>query len=119
MRLGSVWMKKIDVGDPLTSGQAVIYWKKFFRKYKNQFKLSTHANGTLSVQNIKSLLDIWERGITFLPDIIIIDYADLLEPDGSVRDFRQQQNLIWKGLRALAQQKNEAVGGYCYTGGCQ
>lgn len=109
MRLGSVWMKKIDVGDPLTSGHAVIYWKKFFRKYKNQFKLSTHANGTLSVQNIKSLLDIWERRDNFLPDIIIIDYADLLEPDGSVRDFRQQQNLIWKGLRALAQQKNEPL----------
>jgi hypothetical protein len=107
-RLGNVWMRQVNVGDVLSAQEAVKHWRKFFRRYKHRFKLSTHANGTLAVKDIKALLDIWERE-GFLPDVIIIDYADLLEPDLPGKDFRHQQNYIWKALRGISQEKNEPL----------
>ena len=53
------------------------------------------------------VLNGWEEKYNFIPDVIIIDYADLLIPDRS-RDERADQNEIWKGLRNLSQ---EARGG--------
>ena len=40
-----------------------------------------------------------------MPDVILIDYADLLQSD--VRDsFRHQQNDIWMKLRGLSQERH-------------
>jgi len=107
-RLGSVWMKQVTTG-VLTMQEGIKHWRSFFRKYKHKFKLSTHPNGTLAVKDIRALLDIWERRDDFLPDLVIIDYADLLEPDIPSKEFRQQQNTIWKALRGLSQDKNEPL----------
>lgn len=107
-RLGTVWLKKIDVGDPLTYKQAEKHWKHFFQRYKRSFKLATYANGTLTVREILAVLDIWERQDNFLPELIVIDYADLLVPDIK-QEFRHQQNEIWRGLRAISQMKNQPL----------
>jgi len=40
----------------------------------------------------------------FTPDVIVIDYADIIK--GRIRDYRQQLNEIWIRLRGWAQEKN-------------
>jgi len=104
---GSVWMKPVDVGDALTMEEAHKRFEKMFTD-KKSLKLSTHVNGTLSVKNIHSILDIWEKQQGFVPDAIIIDYADLLVPDVQM-DYRHQQNEIWKALRGLSQKRHALV----------
>ena len=104
---GAVWIKEVDTGDPLTVNEAKIVLSKFFLLSKRQFKLSTHANGTLTVKQIKALLSIWEKQDNFIPDIIVVDYADLLV--GETKEFRQLQNEIWKGLRNLSQEKGQPL----------
>jgi hypothetical protein len=103
-RWGSPWLKKIQITDVLTPKTAVMAVKKFFIKYKREFRISTHANGTLSVKGIVNILKAWEKDDNFVPDLILIDYADILISDAKT-EFRHQQNEIWKALRGLSQAK--------------
>jgi hypothetical protein len=102
---GVPWIKKIDVPRVVTEEESVKKLEEFFIKKKRQLKISTHLNDSLSVLEIKRILRRWETTEGFIPDIIIIDYADLLVPSRSM-EFRHSQNQIWKELRALSQQQN-------------
>ena len=105
---GAPWIKEVDVGPPLTASEAKHSIEKFFIKHKVNFKISTHPNDTLSIDMIESILDIWERQKDFVPDVIIVDYADLLVADKS-ENYRQSQNKIWKGLRRLSQTRGNPL----------
>lgn len=101
---GAVWIKEVNIEHPLTVDEAKTVSEEFFINHSRRFKLSSHANGTLSVKQIKAILDIWERQDNFVPDCVIVDYADLLVPEIK-SEFRHQQNDIWKGLRNLSQER--------------
>ena len=102
---GSVWIKEIETGDPLTSKEAKEHLFSFFGKYKNRFKLSTHVNGTLTIQEMNTILQTWEKQDGFVPDVIVLDYADLLTTS-KTQEFRHQQDYIWRSLRAMSQEKH-------------
>lgn len=108
-RQGAAWLKWIEAKQPLTWSHAYKALRKFGRQQATNFRISTHANGTLSVQGLKGILSQWEKQSGFIPDVIIIDYADLLVADNSRFDFRHQQNSIWQQLRNLSQEKNALV----------
>jgi len=101
---GVPFVKKVEEVRPLDEEGMIKLVKKFFIRNKRNFKLSTHANGTLSVSNIKDILRTWWDSERFAPDIILIDYADLLVPSVKM-EFRHQQNQTWKELRSLSQTK--------------
>jgi len=103
---GTPWVKEIPGTAPLQIKEARKAWARFFKG--RNFMISTHANGTLSLQEIKAILNGWKRYDDFVPDIIVIDYADLLVNHNKV-DYRHQQNEIWKGLRSLSQENNEPL----------
>lgn len=101
---GSLWFEEKHIEQPLTAKEARKKVKAFFRKHKARFKLSTHANDTLTIKEIISLLDTWEKQDGFVVDVIVIDYADLLShPE---KEFRHKQDKIWKGLRSLSEQRH-------------
>ncbi len=104
---GAVWIETITLDEPLKSVEAKNIMDKFFIEGKRPFKLSTHPNGTLSVKKIEDILSIWEKKDDFIPEVIIIDYADLLE--SPEREFRHKQNEIWKGLRRLSQERGQPL----------
>ena len=66
------------------------------------FRLSTHPNGMLSALDIRSTLTEWARQ-GWVPDVVCIDYADLLAPMYGHMDSRDQINATWKMLRAISQ----------------
>ena len=103
--LGTVWIEKINVGKVITGDEAAKVFKKKIIKKDLNFRLSTHPNTTLSVKKIETILSLWESQDNFVPDIIVIDYADLLVTDTKI-EFRHQQNEIWKALRGLSQKKH-------------
>ena len=105
---GAIWLKKRDVVPPLTWKEAYRKVRKFRSKHHNKLRLSTYPNETLSVHEINSLLALWEKQDNFIPDIIIIDYADILLADADClkMDLRNQQNKIWQRLRRLSQEKH-------------
>lgn len=105
---GSPWLVYHPGTQPLTWTDAYKHLRRFGRKYNASFRMSTHANETLSVSDIKSYLSAWEKREGFIPDIIIIDYVDILAPDSDISrlEFRHQQNRTWQRLRNLSQERN-------------
>lgn len=107
-KFGVPFVQKIPEVDKLTKEEAIAIKHKYFDpntgKYKGRFRLSTHANGTLTTREILATLAIWEKEDGFVPDIVIVDYADLMMADE--KEFRHKQNEIWKGLRRVSQEKH-------------
>lgn len=109
-RIGSVWLKKVKACRPLNATQAKREIRKFFHRYKRRFKLINYPAGTLTVAEMRRVLDYWERRDNFVPDVIVVDYADLLSADdGRISEFRHRQDYVWKSLRALSQERHVLV----------
>lgn len=105
---GAVWLKQVDTGSPLTEQEAKKFAEKFFVKGNRRFKLSTHPSRTLTVTEIDRVLDLWEREDGFVSDLVIIDYADIMQPE--IRsDFRHQENDRWMKLRGLSERRHVLV----------
>jgi hypothetical protein len=105
---GRAFIKKTNVDHVLTYREALQKTNEFLERNKGQFKMASYANDTLSVPMIDSKLDIWEQQDNFTPELIIVDYADLLTSD-KYTEFRHKQNDIWKGLRGLSQERYALV----------
>jgi hypothetical protein len=67
-------------------------------------RLSCHPTATIGVPGIVGVLEAWDR-LGWTPDIICIDYADLLAPI-SQQDRIHQIEETWAALRALSQSRH-------------
>ena len=74
-------------------------------KLKDALRLSIHFNDTLNVEGIRGLLDEWERD-GWIPDVIVIDYADILNMDHTGLEGRDRIDHTWKQLRRLNQERH-------------
>jgi hypothetical protein len=75
------------------------------RKVKSKeayWRLSIHPNSTISVKGIRAILSGWERE-GWSPDVVVIDYADILAADNGRLEYRHQINETWKQMRAMSQ----------------
>ena len=64
--------------------------------------------GEASINTIQHYIDYISRKHGFIPEIVIIDYPDLMRSEGFNRDYRLSINEIYKSLRGLSVQH-----GYC------
>jgi hypothetical protein len=103
-RVGTVWLIKEPEKEPLSGGEAVDRAARFFKSYRRRFKLATYASDTLTCAEILDCLTEWERADDFVPDEIIVDYADIMT--APINEFRHRQDAIWKGLRRISQEKH-------------
>jgi len=75
---------------------------------RDMFRLSCHPNDTLSVYGIRTIIDEWERE-GWVPDIVLIDYADILAPPRGILDEKEQTDKTWKELRRMSQELHALV----------
>ena len=102
-KLGTVYLRSVDLGGrSLKKREAKKVFSEFFIKAKRTIKISTHPNGTLTMNKIEGILDKW-KDEGFEPELIITDYADIMEDNYGEKDERKKTNNIWKGMRALSQ----------------
>lgn len=79
--------------------------KRLFRG--GSFRIYAEPAYSLTVESLENKLDdLAYEG--FYPDVIIIDYADIMAPSDK-SEYRQQIDGIWKRLRALAQKRKAVV----------
>ena len=75
--------------------------KEEIEDIEGKLVVKEYATRSASTESIKNHLDkLKNRGIS--PDMIIIDYADLLKPIRSEREKRQELETIYEDLRGLA-----------------
>lgn len=63
----------------------------------------------LTVEQLDLELDRLEQQENYVPDVIIVDYADIMTPSDKGNDYRNQLDGIWKRLRGLAQKRKCVV----------
>ena len=84
---------------------------KSFRRmynYGGAYVLS-YPIGTANVRDIEGALDRLEYEKDFIPDIVIIDYADILKKEFAAAQGRDAINDTWKAMKSLAQKRNILV----------
>lgn len=69
---------------------------------ESYLKLSVHPNSTLTVQAMKEIFRSWERE-GWKPDVVVVDYPDIMASDVKSLEMRDQVNERWKALRSLNQ----------------
>lgn len=80
-------------------------WKLDLSETSWDWKFSAHPQD-LSVPRICTILDEWERTDNFIPDFVIVDYADILVPAIRNVEFRHQINDTFARLRGLSLDRN-------------
>ena len=76
--------------------------KRKVKSKSSYCKLSCHPNSSLSVKGVVGILDDWVKD-DWEPDVIVIDYADILDMSNFNLEGRDRINETWKQLRALSQ----------------
>lgn len=72
------------------------------------FRVYAEPAYSLTVESLETKLDdLVHDG--FVPDVIIIDYADIMMPSDRNSELRNQLDGIWKRLRAMAQKRKAVV----------
>ena len=63
---------------------------------------------SLTVEALDVELDKLQQNENYIPDVIIVDYADIMMPSEKA-DYRNQLDGIWKRLRGMAQKRKAVV----------
>lgn len=108
-----VLYKELKFDRPLSWKQANRLSKKFL-KYSGrgrEFKLVSYSNGELTVSKMRKQLELWESIEGFVPDVVVVDYADILgaEPGTQSYALRDQINESWKSMRRLSQDRKHLL----------
>lgn len=83
-----------------------------FRRHNpsSRFRVLTFPQSTLTTDMLEIHLDNLEHYDNFVPDVIVVDYADIMGTDQSApREYRHWLDWTWKNLRKLAQKRNALV----------
>lgn len=75
------------------------------RGMKSLLRLSVHHNDSINVDGIRSTLDEWSID-GWIPDVVIIDYADILNMDFPGLEGRDRIDKTWKQMRRLSQERH-------------
>jgi hypothetical protein len=62
-----------------------------------------------TVDDIEAHLDNLDHYDQYIPDVVVVDYADIVASPSVRSEYRHQLDVIWKHLRRIAQQRNIAV----------
>jgi hypothetical protein len=91
--------------------EAVLSSKQAFRSFQkvkegfgggSRLKLSCHPNSSINMEQIRSTCLSWSL-TGWTPDLVVIDYADILAAISGGLDTRDQINETWKRMRRLSQ----------------
>lgn len=75
--------------------------KKEIRSKEPYLKLSVHSTSSLTIEEILSSLDGWAMD-GWQPDVIVIDYSDIMARPKTAKDEREGINMTWQKLRKLS-----------------
>lgn len=91
------------------SGYTKDHILKAIEKHKGsdamRLRLECHPAGRLNILQLANILKRWaDEG--WVPDIIGIDYADILAPYPGAKDTKEATNLAWREMRAISTEYN-------------
>jgi hypothetical protein len=99
--------KKID---RLTRNEARKAQSQFDEHFgKDKVRLMSFPISTATVEDLERALDDLEFHDNFIPDLVIVDYADILKEDIRIGDKRHRVGDNWKQLSRMAKVRHFAL----------
>lgn len=71
------------------------------------FYVREFPTGSLTIAELDAYLDLLESAQGFIPDVVIVDYADNMKLD--TRDYRHALSILYKDLRGIAMRRHLAM----------
>lgn len=102
----TTWFENITrIG--ITRKQVIGLIRKFTRMYgRKLFRQISYPAFSACLRDIRTDIDTLEFSENFVPDVIVIDYADILAPeDPSMKKLRDQIDVTWKTLKQMASER--------------
>jgi len=104
----TVWYENHDY-QAMTERMAVDKANALSQQYANRCKLKTYPRFSANIADIKRDLSVLETTQNFIPDVIIIDYADILKPESNNSNGIQKEDETWIALSQLAGERKALV----------
>lgn len=82
---------------------------RFLKRLGGRLHIMGVPEGGLTLGKMIADLELLEATKAFIPDVIIVDYADLMTPETSYTDYRHDLAVLYKGLRQIALDRNCAM----------
>ena len=80
--------------------------RQFVTQYGSRMRLRIYPAYSATIDDVENDLDMLEYSEGFVPDVVVIDYADILSPTDRRLVDRSALDSIWKGLKGLAEKRN-------------
>jgi replicative DNA helicase len=78
---------------------------KYKKLYSHFCQMHCFPRFSASVNDIKNVIDSWHKNLNFFPDVIIIDYADILKASSKSVGFEKEDE-VWMELARIASELN-------------
>lgn len=98
---------KLSMEDPNIRRKLERKIKQFGRRYLDNIVVKQFPSGNLTVRQLEAHLDALESNERFIPDLLVVDYPDLMKVDKN--NFRLAIDEIYKELRGIAVKRNLAL----------
>jgi len=104
----AVWQKEIKLPefDPTMVRRRINVVKK---NYGDRIKISIFPRFSANTTDIRRELDILSNEQEFIPDVIVIDYADILRPESKNDSGVEKEDITWMSLAQLAGERQALV----------
>jgi replicative DNA helicase len=90
------------------ASEALKRLSKYYDKFGTSLIIKEYPEDTVTVPEVKAyLLQLTAQG--FVPDLILVDYIDLIKPHRVYNDIAQEQAAVTKALRGLAKGLNTRI----------
>ena len=95
----------------LEEEQIIKYTNKFFTLSQSKGRIIYYASKSLTVEGIEHLIEQQQMYFDFKPDLLIVDYLDLLAPRGSDLRLESRHRLrsVTEDLRSISLRNNIAI----------
>ena len=102
------WFEKIK--RPIMTEKKLVRGAKGFRfSYGDRVRVKIYPSFSANLTNIISDLDLLEYTEGFIPDVVLIDYADILAPEDRRSDQNTRIDETWKMMKQISEMRHCAV----------
>jgi hypothetical protein len=104
--LTGTWFRESTIEKSMDIKTVITSKRQFVTQYGQRIRLRPYPAYSASLNDMETDLEVLEFTEGFIPDVIIVDYADILIPNDKRLIERSALDSIWKGLKGMAEKRN-------------
>jgi intein/homing endonuclease len=104
----ATWFEKLK-RPPFNESYVTRHLESIEKVYGKYLMFKKYPRFSANVTDVMRDLDVLEKTDGFIPDMIVIDYADILKPEDSTASSTSQLDDTWKTLSRLAGERHAIV----------